>query len=420
MKTKVFNIALLIVLFTNLAFGQKETLGQKEFNELKQLESLEQEVNSTVVESLSQCLAQLNGKKLSVVRFKSPSSIVSLIPEIPEIPEKPEAPEAPCVPQPPDFSQPESPNRFSERTKSIIREYKVNGNDRLSIDNQFGNVQVNLWNSSAIKVEISMKAFESNDAKAEELLNNISISESKDHNLIGFVTHITKANRGGDFWGIRRFNGGTERRGVEVNYTIYMPSKNPLDVTNKYGNINLPVLSGIVNVNCSYGNLRADKLLNSANRIKVAYGKAIIEELRAANLDIAYGGVILESADYLNATVSYSSAKIGKLSGDGKLNVRYCGGFKIAEVDRRIKTLNVDAAYSNVSLGFEPAASFDFDVTVSYGGFNYGDDNVVVVNKSPENNSRGPHFTKNYKGQIGKGSDAKVTVNSKYGSVHFN
>ncbi|WP_207535871.1 DUF4097 family beta strand repeat-containing protein [Desertivirga arenae] len=412
MKTKVFNIVLLCVLFTSLVHGQNQILGPKELSELKRLESLDQEINSKVVEKLSQCLAQLNGEKLAVLRLERPKL---------NVPEVPQAPGAPDIPEPPDFNQFDfQDSRFSEKSKSIVREYKVDGNDKLAIDNQFGNVQVNSWSNNSIKVEISIKAFERDDEKAEELLNNVSISESKEHNVIGFVTHIARANRGGDFWGIRRLNGVTERRGVEVNYTIYMPSKNPLDVTNKYGNVTLPVLSGIVNANCSYGNLRADKLLNSANRIKVAYGKANIDELKAANLDIAYGGLTLESADNLNATVSYSSAKIGKLSGDGSVNVRYCGGFKIAEVDRKIKTLNVDAAYSNVSLSFEPAASFDFDVTVSYGGFNYGDDKVVVVNRSPETNSRGPHFTKNYKGQIGKGSDAKVVVNSKYGSVHFN
>jgi len=402
MKTKVFNIVLITVLLHTALFAQKNPPGPQAFNELRRLESMREEINSKVSEKLSKSLAKLNGlEKFSLSEFQVPSI---------------EIPELPC-----ELPYQEGSAGISiERSKTVVREYKVDGNDKLLLNNQFGNVTVNVWNNNSVKVEIEIKAFERTDERAEELLQSVSISESKETNLISFTTNITRENRNGDWWGIRRSNGVTERRGVQVNYTVYMPAKNPLDVTNEYGNTTLPALTGVVTANCSYGNFKADKLLNPNNKIKVAYGKANIASLQAANLDISYGGLVLESADKLDANVSYSSAKIGKLTGDGELNVRYCGGFKIDEIDKRIKSLNVNASYSSVSLGFQPAASLDFDVTVSYGGFNYGDDRVVVVSQSPDDNSRGPHFTKNYKGQIGKGSDAKVVVNSRYGSVHFN
>jgi hypothetical protein len=304
----------------------------------------------------------------------------------------------------------------AEKIKVISKTYSADSKDKLSVSNQYGKITVNVWTKKEIKVEVEIKAYESSDDKAQDLLDEVSIAESRSGNVISFKTNIERNNTS---WWSHVKNGKEERRGVQVNYTIYMPSKNPLDISNRYGSTTLPDFDGPVNINSSYGSLTAQKLDNPANRVKVSYGSADIENFSNGNLDVSYGSLKLTNADKLNADIRYSSAKIDRLTNSGNLDVSYTGGFKINEVDKNVKNLVINSSYSSISLGIDNAASFDFDVTVSYAGFNYDDEKVNITSKTPEDKEKGWNPTKNYKGHFGKGSDSRVIIKSNYGGVKF-
>jgi len=321
---------------------------------------------------------------------------------------------------PANYSQPdpESDKNYvqaAEKTRSISKTYSVDAKDKLAINNQYGQVKVNTWARKEIKVDVEIKSYESSDSKAQEQLDAVSISESRQGDLISFKTNINKKNMS---WWSRTKNGKEEKRGVQVNYVIYMPAKNPLDITNRYGSTILPDFDGPVNINSSYGSLSAGKLDNAANRVKVSYGSSNIEGFSAGTLDVSYGSLKLENADKLSADIRYSQAKIGRLTNGGNLDLSY-GGVKIESLDKNVRNLLINSAYSGVTMGIDEAASFNFDVTVSYAGFNFNDDKVNITSKSPEEGTKGYNPTKNYKGTYGKGSDARVIIKSSYGGVKF-
>lgn len=304
-----------------------------------------------------------------------------------------------------------------EKTKTVNKLYKVDANDKLAIDNQYGNVTVNTWAKNEIKVDVIIKAYGVDQEEAVSLLNGVNIAESRQTNLISLTTSI--ARNKGNWWGIRRKDGKEERRGVQVNYQIYMPAANPLDVTNKYGSTEIADFRGVLNINSSYGSFSGQTLTNPASRIRVRYGSASIKDLKAGNIDVQYGSLKVDKAERLNADIAYSSAKIGTLSGIGDVHLKYSGGFRIDEVSNKVKDLNINSAYSSVSLGFEPSASFDFDVTVNYGGFKYDNNRVNIVSTTPDENAKGFNPSKNYKGHLGKSSNSKIIIKSNYGSVNF-
>jgi hypothetical protein len=129
--------------------------------------------------------------------------------------------------------------------------------------------------------------------------------------------------------------------------------------------------------------------------------------------------VEVEECNNLKADLSYGSFKMGKLKGAADFDLSYVGGFKIAELGTAVKRVNVNASYSNVGLGIPGDNSFDFDITTTYGGFNYDNDKVTITSKSPSDNK---HYssTKNYKGYFGKsGSAAQINIHSTYGGVRF-
>lgn len=306
-----------------------------------------------------------------------------------------------------------------EKTKSYSKSYNVDGNDVINIDNKFGKITVITWAKSEVKVDVQIKVGANDGDKAQKLLDNVTIRDSKDGSGVSFKTYINQNDDDNGSWG-NLFGKKNSVRKMEINYTVYMPAKNPLTITNKYGSTELPDLSGKLNINNSYGSLNAKSLSNPACQIRVKYGSATIGTLTGSDLDVAYGSLNLGDCDKLNADVSYGSAKIGRITTSGNINVKFSGALKIGEVDKNVKNLSVNSSYSSVKLGVSDGQNADFDITVHYGSFNYGGHDVNITSKTPADGERGFSPTKTYKGHLGKGgSDRTITISTSYGSVSF-
>lgn len=306
-------------------------------------------------------------------------------------------------------------NDDNQLIKNYSKTYSVDANDGLSIDNRYGSVNVNTWAKNEIKVDVQIKVSSSSDSETQKILDNVTISDDKSSNTLSFKTNIGQPNNSWISW----MSGGHSGRRIEINYTVYMPAKNDLTIDNRYGSISLPDLQGKVTINCAYGSFSA-KTLSNESTIRVKYGSASIEGLGSSTLEVGYGSLDIGSVDKLTADVSYSGANIGKLKTSGTINMRYGGGLKIADLQKTVKNLAVRCSYSNVEVGLSGDENADFDVTVHYGGFDYNDHNVTVTAKSPADTDKGVHFTKNYKGNIGKGDPEKsIAISSSYGNVKF-
>jgi hypothetical protein len=303
----------------------------------------------------------------------------------------------------------------AEKIKKISKSYTVDANDKLSINNQYGKVVVKVWNKNEINVDADIKAYERSDEKAQDLLDGVEIEESKSGNLISFKTNISSTSKS---WALTlRGNGDEQRHGVSIDYTVYMPSRNAIDITNKFGNINLPDFNGPTTIKCSYGSLQAADLQNTVNTIAVRYGSATIEGMAGGNVDVSYGSLNIANANQVNADVKYGSTKIGKLGKGGKLDNRY-GSLRIDELNSDIKDLSISTDKGSVFMGVKSSANFDFDVTVHMGRFQFPQDRTRISSQTPDN-ERGPTFTKNYKGKVGKGSDSQIEIKSNFGSVQI-
>jgi len=299
----------------------------------------------------------------------------------------------------------------ARKTKRYVKVYTVGAGDKLQIDNQFGRVAINTWAKNEFKVDVEVKAYANSDEQANDLLNNVGISDGKSGNVVSFRTSI---NRDKSWWGSR--NG--QRRGVQVNYTVFMPAKNALAVNNKYGSTEIPDFEGPVALQSGYGSLKVGRLSSVNCSINTSYGSCDIESLGGGSVRNAYGSFSLGSGNNFNADLSYGSAKIGDLRGSVKLDVAYVGGFRIGSLGNGLKDLNIDAAYSGITIGTNDHANFDFDVTVKYSGFSYDKGRVMNLVVNPDEQAKGFNPTKNYKGRMGQGN-ASVNINSRYTSVRF-
>ncbi|MDO3625829.1 hypothetical protein [Mucilaginibacter sp. BT774] len=301
-----------------------------------------------------------------------------------------------------------------ERVKNYSKSYAVDGNDKLSLDNKYGRVTVNTWSKNEVKVDVQIKGTASDDETAQKLVDAITISDSKDGNVVSFRTNFGSGNS--SMWNL--FSNMNDRHRAEVNYTVYMPSTMSLDLRNKYGSVALPSLSGKVTIDNAYGSLVAKALTNPSNEFNFHYYEVNIEEVKGCDLNLSYGSLKLGTVGRLDANVNYAPIDIEKLNISGTINARYGGGVKIGEISKALKNLDIDSKYSSVNIGLRGDESFDFDVTVKYGSFNFDDNRLKITSKSPSDDSRGYHPTKNYKGYAGNGnSNNKISINTTYQSV---
>lgn len=307
----------------------------------------------------------------------------------------------------------------SLKIKNYSKSYPLDGNDRIRLSNQYGKITVNTWDRREVKVDIQIKAEARNDNDAQKLIDGVQISDNKSGDQVSFRTNIDQDGNDG-FWSIFNFGGKNKKQKLTINYVVFMPAKTDLNIESSYGSVALPDLDGRVRVSTSYGSTSIQSLSNTSNEIEGSYGSIKIGSMNGGKVDFSYGSVDMEECNNIKADLSYGSFKIGRLKGSGDFDLSYEGGFKIGEVASTLRRLNINNSYSGTNIGLSPNSNFDFDITVSYAGFNYNDDKVTVTAKNPPDGSRHIGTTRNYKGHVGKGgSDARVTINSSYGGVSF-
>jgi hypothetical protein len=308
-----------------------------------------------------------------------------------------------------DYKQKLASGQMTEKTKNYSKTYSVDANDVLQINNTFGKVVVNTWTKNEFKVDVQMKFGADDEDYVNDMINGSSISDSKVGSVVSFKTNIARSsgNRHGD-------------NHIEINYTVYMPAGNALDITNKFGNVTLPDLSGKTTINVSYGALNVQQLLNRENDVKVRFGDATIVTFNGGKLDIGYGKLKAGTVSNVNANISFASMNVDRLKNAVDVSIKYGDGFEIGSIDKSVRNLNINASFTKIKLDFKDADSFNFDVVTKMGDFNYNDDKTKVTAKTPSDGERGWSSTKTYKGYIGKNnSDGKIAINASYTAVKF-
>ena len=320
-----------------------------------------------------------------------------------------------------------------EKKKTIIKLFDVDATDALTVDNQFGQVSVGLWDKPEIRIQITITANSDSEEQVQRSLDAVTIDEKRSGNQIVVRTNFSQNNNGN--WNAWKSSG--ERNSVRIDYAVMMPRQNALTVRNKFGNTSIPAFHAPLSVYSRYGNFDANELTSQQTDIDVAYGKAMINALSTAKLDMAYGSLNLNQVNVLTlvnkfgkmhigdvgkltADIDYSgSSSIGTLRESGQIKLSFSGGFRIEQLPQTANNVAIQASYSSIALPADNGS--DFDVTVSYGNFTYGTGSSMHFTTQPNDTDgqRGPRLTKQYIGTVGRGTGPKIRVVSKFGNVQF-
>src|SRR5579859_6951989 len=116
------------------------------------------------------------------------------------------------------------------KQRLINKNYNVTADDKLEIENQFGNVVVSTWDKQEITVDIEISARASTEERAQQIMNRIDVKDGKDGNTIWFKTKVGEIHNGNN-----GRNRGDNERGFYIDYVIHMPASNRLQIENSFG-----------------------------------------------------------------------------------------------------------------------------------------------------------------------------------------
>ncbi|MEO5683756.1 MAG: hypothetical protein ABIQ88_14015 [Chitinophagaceae bacterium] len=278
-----------------------------------------------------------------------------------------------------------------EKKKSYSKSYSISGNDKVNINNQFGEVKINTWGKSEVKVEVNITAKASSDERAQAILDNISIEDSKNSDGVSFKTTMGKQEWKGD-------KKGSNNQGMEINYEISMPASSPLILTNQFGKTIVPDMSGPIEITQKFGDLTAGNLSN------------------AKELHVEFGSAVVESISNCKVVIKFSKAEIKKMSGTIKGNFEFCDKVKLS-LDNAVTDFSLNNSYSKIEIAVAGSFGGDFYIHTSFGDFKNSSALALKEQKEDDEN-HGPRFDKDYSGKTGNGA-CKVKINSSFGSVKF-
>lgn len=279
-----------------------------------------------------------------------------------------------------------------EKRKTYSKSYSINGNDKISLSNQFGEMKILTWDKNEIKVDVTIVCKASSDEIAQKIMDKISIEDGKSGNGVYFKTKMKDESN----------NSGTNKKGeykeqsMKIDYLVYMPSTNTLEANNQFGPMSLPDYKGEVDLESKFGSLNTGRLMN-VKRVLVEFGKADIAHQNNGKL-----------------TIKFSKGTIGSLSGNVELLIEFCDKIKIG-LGNELKDFNLKTNYSSVYLDASSNLSAYFDIHTNFGEFENKTSFPINEEKS-SSEQHGPKFDKDYSGKAGAGSN-KVKIKSEFGQV---
>lgn len=328
------------------------------------------------------------------------------------------------------------------KEKTIKKEFEVNADALLKVDNSYGNLNITSWNENRIMIEVHIKTNGNNEEKVQRKLDEISVDFDASSSEVSAETQFNDNKSG---WG---WNWGKNNNvNMQINYTIKLPIKNSINLDNDYGAIILDRVDGHAKISCDYGRLEIGELRGRNNSLNFDYtSNSTIEFINSGEIRADYSGFTVEkagdlkvNADYTNAKIDqmenldyssdygkmevgnvksitgsgdYITIKLGSVHGNVDISSDY-GSIRIDELAEDAGDVDIRSDYTGVKIGYSSNYHFDFNITTSYAGVS-GKDNFVTHISTEKSSS------KHYEGYYGsKGSGNMVTLNSDYGGISF-
>jgi hypothetical protein len=333
-------------------------------------------------------------------------------------------------------------DRKHEETKTIKKEYTVNSNAKVILNNKYGDLNITTWNKNRVEIEVIITVKGDDLENVEEKLNSISINFKASKSMVEATTIFNEKKSSWSWWG------KSKNTNYKINYIVKMPKSNAADLNNEYGSIYLGDLTGKATINCDYGKISVGELSADNNRINldycssssiismksgainIDYSKLMIDNSeniklnadyatvkfdKAGEIDfnLDYGSITVNDSESINGNSDYVSVRFGTIRKKLSIDTNY-GSLTIKKLMNGFDKVDISGQYTGIKIGVEKGVSFDFEIDLQYSSFKRDNDKIKLL-KSITKSTK-----KYYEGTYGKGNtNSLLFVNSQYGSVRI-
>ncbi len=292
--------------------------------------------------------------------------------------------------------------KFQE-TKVVTQTYPVTQDDKLLIENRFGNITVKSWNKNEIKVEVKITGFGDSESLAAKAVQHGDVLINRQENIISFKL-------------AKLLIQSKEYSGSQTDYVVYMPSENSLSVNNKFGGIFLAEHNGPVEIKSEYGDVIARNLPNPGNSINSSFGRISIQNIKHGDINVSHGNLNIGNAGDLKVTTDYTPVKIDTLTGESNLTLKFGNELKLGAINKGVKKLFINASYLSLLFGPGISNGFNYDITGSLLDFKYNKVKMLKYTKKPSPSEKQVY---KYIGHYGRTSNLQVTISTRASSIRF-
>ena len=280
------------------------------------------------------------------------------------------------------------------KDRTISQTYPAGSGDKLSINNQFGDVVVKTWSRNEVKVDIKIEVSSTVKEDADEMYERIDVKHGKDGNAIYFKTSMNKNESKGE----KNKHSGSHSNSISINYEVSMPANLAFDVENKFGKTTIPDYQGKIDIDQQFGDLVTGKL-SQPGKVEVKFGSATIENAANGKFNFQF---VSNAAIIKNAT------------GTLDVRVQHCKNNGVIIYAANASAIEVDAQHSDVAIVLPKDASANFSVDTHFGSFK-NNSSFAIKKEGDDNDDKrhGPRFNHSYKGSSGQGK-AKINLDGNF------
>ena len=224
-----------------------------------------------------------------------------------------------------------------EFTKTINKQYNISPEGLVDLSNKYGKIDIKTWDQSQVRISVKIVVDASNEERAQEVFDRISIDFYNNASAVGATTEI--ATRKSNWWSW----GENDENSFSINYEVFMPSGCSIDVDAKYCDVYVASIGGEAELDVKYGNFKLDGLGEDSD-IVLAYGNGFIGHAPDLEVELSYGNLMVEQAGDISLMAKYGNMEVSE-AGEITVQSRY-SNFAIGE----IQEFRNEGKYDNVEI----------------------------------------------------------------------
>jgi hypothetical protein len=345
-------------------------------------------------------------------------------------------------------SVPSQGQSFNEN-RTFNKSFHVNREMSLEVTNKYGTIHITPWNKDSVSLRVEVDANSSNLDRLHKMFNGINI------NITGSSFQIraeSEFNQNIDIL-FETFKGMTNKiipseSRLQINYFINAPEYLDMQISNKYGDVYMENNTGKFSLSLSNGNFKANSL-NESNQLELTFCDATINSIKKGYINSSFSDVeIGESQDIKITSISsrFDLKKAGKFDAESRRDKFYIGtvsevrgdsyftDYRINELEKVIDVvtkygslnaddiqkgldfINISSSYSDISLTFDPSASYNVDIR-HINAFLVLPDKNTEIEKKTVNEDKKEYMTF---GTVGRNpGKVKVSIDATRGNIYL-